>query len=196
MIVQRGSREILKISPYKAEGWHKSRASSSTSVQLRSASSLWSMGSIDLNEVGRSVIYLPKRNAIDRIKPFVILVEVKIADPNCEYCSVVVVIWQASIESSTALAIRNDSDVPVTIKQADIDFEKLGIDRTLFEITVQPCQYVPYGWADPDAGSDILVTAGSSMIGAKLRIAKLNFLKAGEQLRLPDNTGRIGKQGD
>ena len=34
------------------------------------------------------------------------------------------------------------------------------------------------------------------MRGPKLRIAKLNFLKAGEQLRLPDNSGRVGALGE
>ena len=34
------------------------------------------------------------------------------------------------------------------------------------------------------------------MRGPKLRIAKLNFLKAGEQLRLPDNSGRVGAAGE
>jgi hypothetical protein len=61
MVVQRGSREILEIASYQAEGWHKARASLGTSVQIRSANSLWSMGSVDLSEVGRSVIHLPKR---------------------------------------------------------------------------------------------------------------------------------------
>jgi hypothetical protein len=56
-----GSREILEIASYQAEGWHKARASLGTSVQIRSAHSLWSMGSVDLSEVGRSVIHLPKR---------------------------------------------------------------------------------------------------------------------------------------
>jgi hypothetical protein len=61
MVVQRGSREILEIASYQAEGWHKSRASLGTSVQIRSAQSLWSLGSVDLSEVGRSVIHLPRR---------------------------------------------------------------------------------------------------------------------------------------
>jgi hypothetical protein len=54
MVVQRGSRDILEIFPYQAEGWHKSKASLGTSVQIRSGSSVWSMGSVDLNEVGQA----------------------------------------------------------------------------------------------------------------------------------------------
>jgi SHR-binding domain of vacuolar-sorting associated protein 13 len=196
MLVQRGSKEILEIAPYQAEGWHKARASVGTSVQLRSLSTLWSLGSVDLNEVGRSALHLPRKGLTPSDPPFVVHVEVKIAEPT-DHCSVVVVIWQACVETSTALSIRNDSDVSVTVKQADIDFEHMGIDRSLFETSVAPGQSVPFGWADPDCGSDILVTAGASAIGSKLRLARLNFLKAGEQLRLPSsNSGRIGFQSE
>ena len=48
MVVQKGSKDVLEIAPYQGEGWHKSRASSGTSVQLRSASSMWSLGSIEI----------------------------------------------------------------------------------------------------------------------------------------------------
>ena len=224
MVLQKGSKDVLEIAPYQGEGWHKSRASSGTSVQIRSASSMWSLGSVDLNEIGRSILHLPRRapasprettsnNAVEKdIKmemqddegkilnehgpgPFIILVEVKIAEPT-ENCSLVVVIWQASTESSTMFAIRNDSDVQVTVKQADVDFDSLGADKNIFDITVPANTYCQFGWADPDLSTDILVTAGSSMIGSKLRIARINFLKAGDQLRLPDNSGRIGKQGE
>ena len=224
MVVQKGSKDVLEIAPYQGEGWHKSRASSGTSVQIRSASSMWSLGSIDLNEVGRSILHLPRRSAASpredasnsNVKkdmkkhgnegkiengagngdgPLIILVEVKIAEPT-ENCSLVVVIWQATIESSTMFAIRNDSDVQVTVKQADVDFDSLGVDKNIFDITVPANTYCPFGWADPDLSTDILVTAGSSMIGSKLRIARINFAKAGDQLRLPDNSGRIGKQGE
>jgi hypothetical protein len=196
MLVQRGSKEILEIAPYQAEGWHKARASVGTSVQLRSLSTLWSLGSVDLNEVGRSALHLPRKGLTPSDPPFVVHVEVKIAEPT-DHCSVVVVIWQACVETSTALSIRNDSDIAVTVKQADIDFEHMGIDRSLFETSVAPGQSVPFGWADPDCGSDILVTAGSSVIGSKLRLARLNFLKAGEQLRLPSSSsGRMGFQSE
>lgn len=100
------------------------------------------------------------------------------------------------MNTSTALAVRNDSDVYISVKQADVDFDQLGLDKGLFEVCVAPGESVPYGWADPDSGSDILVTAGRTMSGNKLRIARLNFLKAGEQLRLPDNSGRTGSLGE
>lgn len=48
--------------------------------------------------------------------------EVKIAEPS-EHCSVVVVVWQASLETSTALSIRNESDVYITVKQANIEYD-------------------------------------------------------------------------
>ena len=195
-MVQRGSREPLLVPPYQAEAWHKSRASLGTSVQIKSTSSLWSFGTVDLNEVGRSVLHLPTRGGSPTDTPFVVLVEVKMAEPS-DRCSVVVVIWQASVETSTALAIRNDSDVSITVIQADIEFDLPGGPGGLgafFEVCVPPAMCVPFGWADPDGSTDILVTVGSCMSGAA-RVVKVNFLKAGEKIKLPDNTGG-GHSGD
>jgi hypothetical protein len=191
MVAQRGAFEVLEIAPYRAEGWHKSRAFLGTTVQLRTESSVWSMGTVDLNEFGRSVVHLPcwGRGHLDT--PLVICVEVKVAEP-ADNCSVVVVIWQAAVETSTALAIRNDSDVHVTVSQADMD-SHIAVGG-LFDICVGPAVCVPFGWADPDGSDDILVTVGTCMAGA-VRVARINFLKAGHAVCLSDNSGREGPSG-
>ena len=194
MVAQRGSQEIVEISPYQSAGWHKSKVSSGTNVQIRTSHSLWSLGSIDLNELGRRVIHLPKRDSNSCDVPYVVVIEVKAAG-TLDPCSVMIVVWQATQVKGAALSVRNDSDVYVTVKQADIDTDHMGSDKAAFDVCVAPHHSTPFGWADPDSTSDILVTAGSSMAG-KLRIARLNLLNAGEQLRLPDNTNRVGSQGE
>lgn len=194
-VAQRGSKELLRVASYQAQGWHKSKSSLSTTVQLRCTSSFWSLGCVDLNEVGRSVIHLPRKDRVANEPPLVVVVEVKIAEPS-DHCSVVIVIWQATLSSHAALIIHNDSEIPVTVQQADIEAEYTGIDKSHFEIHVAPFQRSLFGWADPDLSGDILVTAGSSSTGYKLRTARLNFLETGKQLRLPDNSGRIGSQGE
>jgi hypothetical protein len=138
---------------------------------------------VDLNEVGRSALYLP--GGKEEREGCVVHIEVKVAEPS-EHCSVVVVIWRASV-LSTALAVTNDSDVCITVRQADIDFDSKGLGG-LFEIMVPPGKSVPFGWADPDTGSHILVAIGNAISGA-VRVVKLNFLKAGEVVRLSDNRG-------
>lgn len=95
MVAQRGANEVLEISPFHAEGWHKSKSYLGTTVQIRTASSVWSLGTIDLNEVGRSIIHLPGNDGPGSAH-MVVLVEVKVAEP-CDHCSVVVVIWQATV---------------------------------------------------------------------------------------------------
>ena len=191
-ILQRGSRDPLQISPYQAKGWHKSKAFLGTTVQLQTTSSLWSLGTIDLNEVGRSVLHLPRKGSNPGDVPFVILIEIKLAEPT-DNCSVVVVIWQASIETSTALAIRNDTDIHITVLQADIENEqmKTNILNETFEVCISPSCCVPFGWPDPDGSTDILVAVGSCMAGAS-RVVRVNFLKAGGVIKLPDNTSQIG----
>ena len=188
MVVQKGAREILHIDSHKAVGWHKTKAALGTTVQVRTSSSVWSLGTLDLNEVGRSIIHLPGWEG--RGVPFVISVEVKIAEPK-DNCSVVIVIWRATVETSTAFSISNNSDVPITVCQADIDSAQIG----LFEVCVGPSTCVPFGWGDPDGSTDILVTAGVSMSGA-VRVARCNILKAGKTVSLSDNTTRVGVLGE
>ena len=195
IVAQRGSKDSLRIGSYQAEGWHKSKSSLSTTVQLRCSTSYWSLGCVDLNEVGRSVIHLPRKNSAPHDPPLVVVVEVKIAEPS-DHCSVVIVIWQATLSSHAALIIHNDSELPVTVQQADIESEYTGIAKNLFEVHIAPFQRSLFGWADADLSGDILVTAGTSSTGHKLRTARLNFLETGKQLRLPDNSGRIGSQGE
>ena len=195
IVAQRGSKELLRIESYQAQGWHKSKSSLSTTVQLRCTSSYWSLGCVDLNEVGRSVIHLPRKNSAPHDPPLVIVVEVKIAEPS-DHCSVVIVIWQATLSSLAALIIHNDSEIPLFVQQAVIESEYTGIAKNLFEVHIAPFRRSLFGWADPDLSGDILVTAGISSTGHKLRTARLNFLETGKQLRLPDNSGRIGSQGE
>lgn len=185
----------MTVGPFKAESWHKSRSTLGTNVLIRSSSSMWSLGSVDLNEVGPSVLHLPRRGrgghghdgGDGEGEGCVVHVEVKIAEPS-EHCSVVVVVWRASV-LSTALAVSNDSDMYITVRQADIDFESKGLGG-LFEIQVPPGQCIPFGWADPDTGSHILVALGPTITGA-VRVGKVSFLKAGEVTKLSDNKGGV-----
>jgi hypothetical protein len=57
----RGFLPPILIPPYDTCPWHKADHSEGTRVQLRSASSEWSYGCIDVNELGTSVLLLPQR---------------------------------------------------------------------------------------------------------------------------------------
>ena len=59
---QTGTMDTLFVEPFHAQGWHKTDASGGTGVQLRTQSTLWSFGSIDVNEIGSAVLLLPSAN--------------------------------------------------------------------------------------------------------------------------------------
>jgi hypothetical protein len=223
MIAQRGTSPTQKgflVKPYHVEPWHKIDSSSYNILHFRTQSTAWSLGVVDINEVGSSVLFLPRRSSMMkklspesdasnvvvrpplpvepiRKEPYVIHVEVKEAD-HSENCSVIVIIWRASVSGhNAALSIKNDSDVPVTVAQSDIYYDVDGYDASLFDIIVSPHQWIPFGWADPDAGSNISIVVGESLRGQNSRrVATVSFLKTGELLRLPDHSGRLGNAGE
>lgn len=59
-ISQKGSEKYSEFKPYDANGWHKLDSSLGTVVQFRIESSVWSLGAIDINEVGASILFLPE----------------------------------------------------------------------------------------------------------------------------------------
>ena len=165
---------------------------------------------MDINDIGTSVLYIPHRdanNAANSSDPaaahtngIVLHVEVKLADPT-DHCSIIVVIWQETIESRAAMSIRNTSDVSITVRQADIEMDhEIEGQEHLFEMIIPPRTSIPFGWADPETGTDVLVTVGEGIKTAQLgggmsssskRIASINMLKPEQLLRLPYNFGRL-----
>jgi hypothetical protein len=194
-VAQMGSRESLKIEAYRSSSWHKSHAALGTSIQVRCGSSMWSLGAVDINEVGTSVLHLANRRGVAGDRPIVVHVEVKVAEPS-DNCSVIVLIWQASIEGSMVYSIRNDSDVCITVKQAHLENHSVANTSTLYDVRVGPHDWVPFGWADPDAGDEVNIVVGRTLEGNRKRVATMSLMKAGEMLRLPDGSGRAGSQGE
>lgn len=198
MVLQKGTKDIMTILPFHAEGWHKAHAALGTAVRIRSGSTFWSLGAVDINEMGTSILHLPKKGVSrnEAEKAIIAHIEVKVAEPT-ENCSILIIVSKATIETNTAIMIKNDSNVPITVEQADVDFgEEMETIQSLFEVCVPPYSSAPFGWADPDIGSNVLITAGTSLRGGKKRIAKMSLLKSGEFLRLPDNSGRSGSNGE
>lgn len=196
----------LVVEPYHSENWHKFDNRLGNMIHIRTQTTEWSLACIDINEVGNSIMHLPRQaitatalgdaNNLDPSTPYVIHVEVKEADPS-EHCSVVIIIWRATVEGSTALSIHNDTNVPVAIAQADVNFDAYDVDPALYEICISPGQWIPFGWADPDASTDVMIAVGTSLSGSKKRIATIDLMqKTGELLRLPDNSGRAGPMGE
>jgi len=203
MVVQRGCKDVRTYHPYRADGWHKHDVSLETCVQFRCRSSFWSLGTVDISEIGTSSLHLPRKDDSTAGADAIVLhVEVKVASPG-EHCSVVILVWRATVESSTDLSIQNDTDCAITVMQAGVKLDRELSARRLFQICVAPFTSAPFGWADPDLISSVLVTVGTEFNSSvsrdgrtKQRQAEISMLKAGEQLRLPDNTGRQGRAGE
>jgi hypothetical protein len=162
-----------------------------TIVQVRCRSSFWSLGSVDLNEIGTSMIHLPRKDdSPEGEKGIILHVEVKVAAPQ-ERCSVVIVIWKSTIESSTDMRISNDTDVTITVMQEGLHLDSELRKRGLFQMWIPPRTTVPFGWADPDLDGVVKVAVGEGIesaegnSGKKKRLARLNMFKAGESVRLP-----------
>lgn len=187
LISQKGSEKYLQFYPYKPEGWHKLELDSGTEVQFRIASTVWSLGAIDINEIGTSLLYLPIRSHGLAVSSFgiVIHVEVKLADPS-DHCSIIIIIWEETIESRASMSICNNSDVTITVRQADIEIDHdIKDQEQLFEIILHPGKSLPFGWSDPTSSHNILVAVGEGLKGQNKRIASINMLKTDQSLRLP-----------
>ena len=82
------------------------------------------------------------------------------------------------------LSVRNDTDLPVTLQQAGVDFEAAGFrNGSKFEICVPPRSWHPFGWADPSAGSVVIASVGTSLGGDAI-IEMIDMLRVGETTSL------------
>jgi hypothetical protein len=203
-IAQKGSNKHIEFLPYEPEGWHAIDGKFGTEVQFRTHSTIWSLGAVNINEIGTSVLYIPfsentssagtvaashpvaSHNLATTNRGVVLHVEVKLADPS-DNCSIIIFVWQDTIESKAAMSINNETEVPITVRQAEIEFgHDLGGNEHLYEMTVPPGKHLPFGWTDPDCGTYIRMAIGNTLLKVpEKRITTLNMLKCGLRLRLP-----------
>lgn len=137
---QHNSEKYSVFRPYKPDPWYSIDGSRGTTVQIRTQSSIWSLGVIDLNELGASVVYLPhKTNDVSWGADgegrtagncglggvlggsfsggVVVHVEVRMAE-RADNCSLIVILWRETVASRTSLLIQNDAEEPITLRQA------------------------------------------------------------------------------
>jgi hypothetical protein len=85
---QHGADELMFIEPFACRAWHKARAQFETKVHLRSASSSWSFGCVNINELGSSVLLLPSKDWFEGSSnhdAVVVQVEVHRSHAACTY---------------------------------------------------------------------------------------------------------------
>jgi hypothetical protein len=186
---QKGTRRATYVPSYRSEGWHKSEAELGTEVQIKTNSTIWSFGTVDLNEIGSTVLMLPLVDGYDEgdngsRDAVIVHVDVKFAEAE-ENCAVAIIIWKEEVDASTAFSIKNDSSHPVVLQQAGVNFSASRNDLIAkFERCVQPRSCVPFGWVDPGASTKVLVAAGTTMVTAGRRTAEVDLTQAGYSIRI------------
>jgi hypothetical protein len=161
-----GPEALTSVDSMCSRSWHKVEYSGDSIVQVRTLTTEWSRGTVDLNEVGTTVLVLPRRDSTNTTAGdsgglVVVHVEVKLSEPT-EYSYVTVVIWCGDGEGThrgeggvvaAALSLQNLTDSPLTVLQAGIQFDHDNSNR--FELCIPPGAWRSFGWVDPAAGTTL-----------------------------------------
>jgi hypothetical protein len=163
-VIQAGANKdnpnhILTVEPHSAIPWHKSDSSGDTKVHMKCQSTKWSVGSIDINEIGCSEVFLPFLQKGQHIYPTIINVEIKIAEKH-DHCAVSVILWRANDSAMAPLSIRNESQHNIAVRQSNIRTFFNDIVPEEYEIHIPPGVWITYGWVFPDMDKKIKVAVG------------------------------------
>ena len=185
---QQGSALSQFVEPCCSEGWHKNISQSKTAIQIRFASTLWSHGCVDVNEIGATSLLLPvieskSKAAKSGRTHMVVNVEVKVADSS-DMCLISVTIWESKSTEMAPLSIRNETRLPISVKQNKVVFD-VPEEANNFEMTVPPLTWTRYGWADPEQSKKVLIAAGDAPFCQHTRTMTISTLKLNSKIRLP-----------
>lgn len=170
------------VEPHTAKTWHQPACMSGTAVRLRTDSTTPSAGSFDINEIGTTLLLLPRKDgdAVAGSLPnhVVAHVEVKFSEPN-ESSYITVVIWRADVrilsdgrlDTSTAgLSVKNDTEYLVSAQQDNAEPLLQTLPPAIakkYELLLHPHQWQAYGWVDSAIGSSLNV-AITNAAGSRL----------------------------
>jgi len=158
-----------------ASTWHRPLMQPGTAMRLRSASTSPSIGWIDINDIGSSLLLLPRNDseAKKHSSHIVAHVEVKFSEPD-EASYITVVIWRAKIkkisdsrvDNSTAmLSIKNETGYLISVQQDGVTKLKHDINPVMAkrcELLLQSGDWKSYGWLDGTLGISLEVTASNN----------------------------------
>ena len=179
----RPSRKKCSVDAHSSAGWHRYDITKGTAVQIRCDSSAWSLGTVDLNDIGTTVLLVPKKknpiSSMENLSPkgkydnppvqiaedaFVLHVEVRFADPS-DHSYVNIVVWAPIPDKDgcchkAALSIRNDTMYPIIIKQTGCEniAKERRADPSRFTFKIPPGIWKPFGWMDQKYGTSVTVT--------------------------------------
>jgi len=158
------------IPPCHSAAWHKLNVNLSTRLQFRVGSdvTMWSIGNVDISEIGSASLYIPYMRSnvlckdrgvgagVELVQPYVIRVQVRLAE-NSEMSGIYVVVFREEISTNMMLSVKNECDLPVVVRQPNVPMMSVyGLPEDSFDVTIPPFSWVPFGWIDPGAAEHIL----------------------------------------
>ena len=210
------SAESVSVKSRGSVGLSKLNSHKSTVMRLRCESTAWSVGTVDINEIGTTLLILPRSSSSSGTVEsdygsnlMIAHVEVKFSDPS-DNSYMRIIIWQSSfysmgakIESTpkrkkntkqpVALSIKNDTELPLIVYQVGIDhmLKSLGVNKMLFDLCIPPGSWLPYGWTDQSISSILAISVGTSSHDLLGSTAHVDVLQIGQMIEL--DTSQIQK---
>jgi molybdopterin-binding protein len=177
--------DIVTIKSMDCRPWHRLDASAGPALQIRSDSTDWSFGCIDISEIGSYTLILPTKDDHPLIT---VHVEVKFSDPN-DLSYVTMVVWRSvknkhGFHNTAAICIQNDTDLPLTLLQDGIDFKMAGVNPKQFELCIGPGENLPFGWIDPTGSSKVRAVIDTSLVDSIGQQVVLDLAKVGTECTL------------
>lgn len=162
--------------------WHKGDRLAGTALQLRTDSTSFSIGTLDINDIGvTSLLLIGNSTEQTRSNNIVINVEVKFSEPG-DYSYITVVVWSSPEGAGAAapLSVQNETDLPLTVRQNGLSFKQLKLDPQLCELLVPPRSWVPLGLPDPGLGRLLQVVAGKTAVTPDSPLARAAVVNLGK----------------
>ena len=206
-----GEGEDFYVRPSQSRAWHATgRGGESTVLYVRTSHSDWSIGTVNINDIGTTVLALPRKNCggPDGRDPVIVNVDVRFSD-NSDPSYITVTVWESKMWKvpetkkihrlgTITFSIRNDSNEVVIAKQHAVDtmryLKKLGrlateVEAAKYELTIPPDQWLAYGWSDQDVDPKIEIYCGSSAFekpSQSTKVVVLDTNKVGQSALLND----------
>jgi hypothetical protein len=185
-IRQFGEHSSQIINAQMSEGCHRSDGNKETKLQFKTSSSMWSLGAVDINEIGTNVLLIPGGTSHPTTNTgsdtILLHVEVKLADSG-DLSYMTILVWKETTEAKSqwTLSVRNDTILPITIRQDMKDSIKDPESLSKFEICYEPQHWLPFGWADQAISSNIVACVGTTLQATNPSLCcSINMLKLGE----------------
>lgn len=182
------------IPSFSSEGWHRSDSIKDTKLQFRTPGSLWSLGIVDINEIGSSILLVPsdpafhpKGTSNTGTEKILLHIEVKFAEVD-DLSYMTMLIWKETTEQRDkwTISVKNEANYPITLRQ---DLKGLIKDQetlSLYEMCIEPGQWIPFGWADQSISSTVHICIGTTMVAVDDNLCtSIDLLKLGEPVILP-----------